>query len=56
MFRSGRSTEAEEMRVAKRATVGLGLVAILLGLGFKGQNVAFMTEDGLDVVIVYLAK
>ena len=42
VFRSGRSTEAEEMRVAKRATVGLGLVAILLGLGFKGQNVAFM--------------
>jgi len=30
------------MKVAKRATVGLGVIAILLGLAFKGQNVAFM--------------
>jgi cation/acetate symporter len=42
VFRSGRASEADEMRVAKRATVGLGLIAVLLGLAFKGQNVAFM--------------
>jgi cation/acetate symporter len=42
VFRGGRACEADEMRVAKRATVGLGLVAVLLGLAFKGQNVAFM--------------
>ncbi len=42
VFRAGQSSEAAEMRVAKRATVGLGIVAILLGLAFKGQNVAFM--------------
>jgi len=42
VFRAGRSTEENEMKVAKRATVGLGVVAILLGLAFKGQNVAFM--------------
>lgn len=42
VFRGGRAPEADEMKVAKRATVGLGLVAILLGLAFKGQNVAFM--------------
>jgi len=42
VFRSGRSSEEEEMKVAKRATVGLGVTAVLLGLAFKGQNVAFM--------------
>jgi hypothetical protein len=30
------------MKVAKAATVGLGVIAVLLGLLFKGQNVAFM--------------
>ncbi len=42
VFRGGKASEAEEMRVAKRATVGLGIAAILLGLAFRGQNVAFM--------------
>ena len=45
VFRSGKTSEADEMRVAKRATLGLGLVAILLGLAFKGQNVAFMVAS-----------
>lgn len=42
VFRGGKASEADEMRVAKRATVGLGIAAILLGLAFRGQNVAFM--------------
>lgn len=42
VFRQGRSIEADEVRVAKRATVALGVVAVLLGVAFKGQNVAFM--------------
>ncbi|MEW5775021.1 MAG: sodium/solute symporter [Thermodesulfobacteriota bacterium] len=42
VFRSGQSAEEDEVRVAKRATLGLGLVAIALGIAFKGQNVAFM--------------
>jgi cation/acetate symporter len=42
VFRAGRSTEENEMKVAKRATIGLGITAIALGLAFKGQNVAFM--------------
>ncbi len=42
VFRSGRANEKEEMKVAKGATVALGITAILLGLLFKGQNVAFM--------------
>jgi cation/acetate symporter len=42
VFRAGRSTEAEELKMAKRGTVALGALAIGLGIAFKGQNVAFM--------------
>jgi cation/acetate symporter len=42
VFRHGRANEKDEMKVAKAATVSLGIVAVLMGLLFKGQNVAFM--------------
>ena len=42
VFRGGRAAEQEEVRVAKIATLCLGVVAVALGLAFKGQNVAFM--------------
>jgi cation/acetate symporter len=42
VVKRGQADEAGEVKVAKRATVGLGILAILLGLVFKGQNVAFM--------------
>jgi cation/acetate symporter len=42
VFMKGRATEAAEMRVSKMATVGLGIVAIGLGILFEKQNVAFM--------------
>ena len=31
-----------EMRVTKGASIGLGILAIILGIGFENQNVAFM--------------
>lgn len=31
-----------EMRVTKGASIGLGILAIILGIGFESQNVAFM--------------
>jgi cation/acetate symporter len=40
--RKGHATEAEQVRVARFATVAFGLVAVALGVLFKGQNVAFM--------------
>ena len=40
--RHGDATEAEQVRVARIATVAFGLVAVALGILFKGQNVAFM--------------
>lgn len=40
IIRHGESNEKTEIRVARFATVALGLAAILLGIFFKGQNVA----------------
>jgi cation/acetate symporter len=34
--------EAKEMRVSKMATIALGIVAIVLGIAFEKQNIAFM--------------
>jgi cation/acetate symporter len=42
VFRKGAATQQEEMRVSKIATMVIGVVAIVLGILFKGQNVAFM--------------
>jgi cation/acetate symporter len=42
VIRKGQVDERGEVKVAKRATVLLGIIAIILGLLFKGQNVAFM--------------
>jgi cation/acetate symporter len=43
VFRHGKvKNDQEEMKVAKAATVGIGVIAILLGLLFQKQNVAFM--------------
>ena len=38
----GRANEQQEIRVSKIATVVLGIVAIVLGIVFEKQNVAFM--------------
>jgi cation/acetate symporter len=42
VVRRGRGDSAEELVVARIATVALGIVAVILGVSFKGQNVAFM--------------
>ncbi|HEX8833300.1 MAG TPA: sodium/solute symporter [Abditibacteriaceae bacterium] len=42
VIKQGKAIEAEEVKVAKVATVSLGVIAILLGLLFEKQNVAFM--------------
>jgi cation/acetate symporter len=42
VIRIGKTTPGEELRVARAATVALGVLAIVLGLAFKGQNVAYM--------------
>ena len=42
VVRRGHATDQEQVRVARGATVIFGLLAVLLGIVFKGQNVAFM--------------
>ena len=42
--RRARRRRASSSRVARVATVVLGVVAIALGIAFKGQNVAFMVS------------
>ncbi|HXD28330.1 MAG TPA: cation acetate symporter [Arthrobacter sp.] len=38
----GRTTPAQEMKVARRTVVVIGILAILGGIGAQGQNVAFL--------------
>ncbi|HEY9673698.1 MAG TPA: sodium/solute symporter [Waterburya sp.] len=42
VVRGGHADETEQFTVARTATLLLGIVAIILGMVFKGQNVAYM--------------
>ena len=42
VVRRGVANEGEELKVARLSTVLLGILAIVLGIAFKGQNVAYM--------------
>jgi cation/acetate symporter len=42
VIKGGHATEQEQVRVARAATVVFGILAVLLGMVFKGQNVAYM--------------
>ncbi|RHX86919.1 sodium:solute symporter family transporter [Leptospira stimsonii] len=42
VMKEGDATEAEQVRVARRATVAFGVLGILIGILFKDQNVAFL--------------
>ena len=42
VIRQGKATEAEEMRVSRWASLGLGVIAVVLGIAFEKQNVAFL--------------
>ncbi len=42
VVRRGVANDREELKVARLSTVLLGILAIVLGIAFKGQNVAYM--------------
>jgi len=42
VIKKGKANEADEMRVSKMTTLALGVIAIVLGLVFEKQNIAFM--------------
>ena len=54
VFRRGRVNEVQEIRVSKMATVALGILAIVLGIAFEQQNIAFMV--GLAFAIAATAN
>ncbi|AGW92811.1 cation/acetate symporter ActP [Cupriavidus sp. DF5525] len=49
VLRRGSTTEAAEIAVTRRATVVIGVVAVLLGIGFRGQNLAFLVALAFNV-------
>ena len=42
VIKRGEVNEIQEMRISKIATVALGIIAIVLGIAFEKQNIAFM--------------
>lgn len=44
VVRHGEASAHEQLRVARVATVVLGIIAVMLGITFKGQNVAYMVS------------
>ena len=42
VIRAGRVTEAEVVGVSRLAAIALGVLAVILGIAFEGQNVAYM--------------
>ncbi|UVW30374.1 cation acetate symporter [Massilia sp. H6] len=44
VFSKGKATSASELRVSKITTICLGFIAVLLGIAFEKQNVAFMVS------------
>jgi len=41
-IKGGHASEEEQLKVARIASIALGICAILLGIAFQGQNVAYM--------------
>ncbi len=44
VIKGGKSNSADELRVSRITTVCLGIVAVLLGIAFEKQNIAFMVS------------
>jgi cation/acetate symporter len=44
VIKKGTATSADELRVSRVTTVALGLIAVVLGIVFEKQNIAFMVS------------
>ncbi|MCW3150202.1 cation acetate symporter [Stutzerimonas stutzeri] len=49
VIKKGKAKEEDEMKVTKRTTLALGVLAILLGIAFEKQNIAFMVGLAFSV-------
>jgi len=44
VFKQGKATSENELRVSRITTIALGIVAVVLGIVFEKQNIAFMVS------------
>src|SRR5262249_57924051 len=44
VFKNGNANSADELKVSRITTLVLGVIAVLLGIAFEKQNVAFMVS------------
>jgi cation/acetate symporter len=44
VFKKGKASSTKELQVSRVTTVALGIIAVLLGIAFEKQNVAFMVS------------
>ncbi|KON81780.1 cation acetate symporter [Azoarcus sp. PA01] len=44
VFKKGNADSASELRVSRMTTVALGVIAVVLGIAFEKQNIAFMVS------------
>ncbi|MGZ5155078.1 MAG: cation acetate symporter [Caldimonas sp.] len=44
VIKAGKADSASELRVSRMTTVGLGILAVVLGIVFEKQNIAFMVS------------
>jgi cation/acetate symporter len=44
VFKKGKADSASELKVSRATTIALGIVAVLLGIAFEKQNIAFMVS------------
>lgn len=49
VYKRGKASEKEELKMTRLATISLGVVAILLGIAFETMNVAFMAGMAFGV-------
>ena len=44
VFKNGNADSASELRVSRMTTIALGVIAVILGIAFEKQNIAFMVS------------
>ncbi len=44
VFKKGKATSANELRMSRLTTIALGIIAVALGIAFEKQNIAFMVS------------
>jgi cation/acetate symporter len=49
VIKKGKVSEADEVRMSKRASLGLGVLAVVLGIMFEKHNLAFLTGLTLGI-------